>query len=419
MISGVRLKSHKELTKNKDVLVYDKPKYVYIPLIIGNDTSIVIDTKIGDKVLKGDKVAHRTGKFSLPIHSSVSGKVMAFEDKMCYTGNKVKCIKIENDLNETTNNYEVKDIDKYTKKEFIKILEECGIRGLGGADFPTYIKYKTEIPIKNIIINAIECEPYITADYITLKNHYEEIVECIDAIMTINNINNGYIAIKRNNDNIKLLNSIIGTYPKIKIVELPNLYPMGWEKNLVKYILHMDYDRLPIETNTVINNVSTIYSIYNALKNHEELTHHIVTLTGEMLKKPTNVDLKIGTDIKEVLEILGYKKKELFFVAGGPMMGKTIPDDELIVTSNLNCVLLLKNKEYGDVEECMRCGKCVLFCPAKLSPVLIKDSLKDIDELKRLNVDRCVECGLCSYICPAKIMVREYVRRAKKNVRGE
>lgn len=406
MIRGIKLEGHKELTKNKDILVYDKPKYVYIPLICHNDTNVTIKTKVGDRVLKGDILGLTN---TLPIISSVSGEVIEIVDKVCYTGNKIKCIKIKNDCKEITNKYELKEIDKYSKQEYIKILEDCGIRGMGGADFPTYIKYKKNI--KNLIINATECEPYITSDYILLKHHYQEIIECIDAIMTINKIENGFIAL--HDDNINLINNIIGTYPKIKIVKVPNIYPIGWSDELKKYILHNDI------SNTIVNNVSTIYTIYNALKYHEGLNHRIVTLSGNMLKKQVNVDVKIGTDIVEVLETLGYKKRELYLIAGGPMMGNSIREDELIVTPNLGGVLLLKETENGLITECINCGKCNEVCPAKLNPVLIKDNLKDKELLKKLHCDDCIECGLCSYICPANLMVREFVKRAKNNIRGE
>lgn len=418
MIIGTKLEGHKELTKDK-ILVFDKPKYVYIPLIIGSNKDITINVKEKDYVYKNQIIGYRNDD-KFPIHASVSGKVINFEEKNCYNGQKVKCVVIENDMKEEVKEEIIKQdkIDNYTKEEFIDLLKSGGIRGLGGADFPTYIKYKSNKKIKHLIINGIECEPYITADYEVMKLHYEEILECIDAIMNINSINNGYIAIKKSNTEItQLLNTVIGTYPKIKIVQVPNLYPMGWEKNIVKYILKKDYDKLPIELDCVVNNVSTIYSIYNLLKYHQPLIDRIVTITGEMVKKPINVNVKIGTDIKDILDELGIKKGKKLLIAGGPMMGINIPNDELVVTSNLNNVLVIKEPKEDIAKTCLRCGKCANKCPALLSPVMIKDNLENKEMLKYLNANKCIECGLCSYICPAKINVREYIRKAKDELR--
>ena len=293
---------------------------------------------------------------------------------------------------------------------------------MGGASFPTYAKYDTEKTIKTLLINAVECEPYITADYMMIINHAEEILECLDAILKINKINECFIAIKK--DNTKLINEFnkfIGTYPNIKIYEMPNLYPMGWEKSIVKEVLKVTYKNLPIEVGAIVNNVSTIYAIYESIKYNKTLTSRIVTFTGEGFEKPQNIKLKIGTPVSEVIaNLCKYKnKKDLYFVAGGPMMGNSLPTDDLVVSPNLNCVLVLpKNKEKASIE-CLRCGLCVKYCPAKLSPVLIKNDCNNPEKAKFYEVNRCIECGLCSYVCPSKIKVREFVRKAKESLRKE
>ncbi|MBR1376769.1 MAG: RnfABCDGE type electron transport complex subunit C [Bacilli bacterium] len=417
---GIKLEGHKDLTKDKKILIVDKPKYVYIPLICNNEEDIDIRIRKGSIVSVGSILA-MDKKSNMPIHSSISGRVVDFVDKYCYTGNVVKTIQIENDFKDTKVKVtDLKEIDKYTKKEFLNILKECGIKGMGGANFPTYIKYDTKTRIKHLIINAVECEPYITADYRIVIDHAKEIIETIDAIMTINKIEHAYIAIKKNNkDIIKVLDNYLSIYPRIKIVLVPNIYPMGWERKLVNYILHKDYNMLPIELDAVVNNVSTIYAIYNALKYKMPITSRLVTIVGDGLKKGTNVDVKIGQDISEVLDILGHKKRDLLFISGGPMMGKTIEDENFVVTGNVNAILLIKNDDIDLSSTCLRCGKCTNICPAKLSPIMIKENINNVEELEKLNTLKCIECGLCSYICPAKILLREYVIRAKKNVRGE
>lgn len=297
MITGKKIPNRKTMSIKNKIGVYNKMKYVYIPLISGNDTNITVAVKKGDYVYKGSVIGKRKGNLRIPIHSSVSGTVIDYEEKYASNGKKVKCIVIENDfLDALENEYENNDITKYTKKQFIKTIQECGIVGLGGSGFPTYVKYNTDQKINTLIVNAVECEPYITADYVLIREKCEEILETIDAIREINGIDEAIIAIKSHNIELKqIIDNYIGTYLKIKIVLVPNIYPMGWEKNLVKYIKKTDYNKIPIEKGIVVNNVSTIYAIYEALKYHKPLTERIITFTGENLKRPQNVLVKIGT----------------------------------------------------------------------------------------------------------------------------
>lgn len=422
MITGLKIPGNKHMSIKNKIGVYNKMKYVYIPLISGNDTNVTVAVKKGDYVYKGSVIGKRKGNLRVPIHSSVSGTVIDYEEKYCSNGKKVKCVIIENDfLDAIENEYENRDISKYTKKEFIKTIQECGIVGMGGSGFPTYVKYNTDQKINTLIVNAVECEPYITADYALLREKCEEILETIDAIREINNIDEAVIAIKSYNTELKgIIDNYIGTYLKIKLVLVPDLYPFGWEKSLVKYIKKTDYSSIPLEKGIIVNNVSTIYAIYEALKYHKPLTERIVTFTGENLKRPQNVMVKIGTSASEVIKkVGGINSNDVLYVAGGPMMGLEVPTDDMVINANDNCILVL-NKRGVDVETaCLRCGKCVTNCPAKLSPVLIGENLDKLDKLARLQPNRCVECGLCSYICPAKINVRDLVRKAKENLRKE
>ena len=401
---GIKLKKHKKETMNK-ICEYLNPKYVYFKI---DENELLV--KKDDKVLKGEKILKT--KYDTFIHSSVSGKVIDIVEKIDYKNNKSSFIKIENDFKEK----EIyKPINKkLNKKEFVENLKNNGIVGLGGAGFPTYIKYNSD-NIKTLIINAVECEPYITADYNLLFNNIKEIIDSINMIDEIYNLNEIYIAIKVNN---RLLKEKIIPYTnqKIKLIEVPNLYPMGWEKSLVRYIKHTDYKKLPIEKNIVISNVSTIYSIYESITKNKPLIEKIITVSGEVENK-TNIKIKIGTEFSELKKIYKrYLVKDATIVAGGPMMGNAIETDNFIIPNNLNSVIVL-NKEEINETPCIRCGKCSDNCPAKISPVLVKDNIKNIEELKRLDVNRCIECGICSYLCPAKINLREFMRDAKKKVK--
>lgn len=416
MSRGLRLLNHKN--KDEKLTIYNKPEYVYIPLVNGNDKDITILVKKGDYVYKGTHLGKRKGNIKIPIISTVSGKVVDFVIKPYLDGTEVKCVKIENDFKEKCADSKI--YEKIGKKEFLELLHDNGIIGLGGAGFPTHVKYDTNKKIKTLLVNAVECEPYINADYEILKTHTEEILECIDLILEINNIDEAVIAVKKTNiELIKILNDFVGTYLKIKIKEVPNIYPMGWEKRLIEETFNQTYDKLPIEIGIIVNNVSTIFAIYRVLKYNEPFTERIVTFAGDGFKNPQNVLVKIGTEVKEVIEkLIGYKENiEINLIAGGPMMGESIAKDELIISPSLNSVLVMENKEDKTVE-CLRCGKCIEVCPVEICPVLIKDNINNVDKLKTLDVDKCISCGLCSYICPSKILVREFVRKAKEKIKG-
>lgn len=419
-MAGLKLPKFKTMSIEHEVFTYLQPKFVYIPLISGNDTNLTVLTKKGEYVKKGEIIAKRKGNFRIPIHSSVSGRVIDFVEKTYLTGEKVKCIVIENDFKEQVEKeYEPKKlISTYTKEEFLTLLHDNGVIGMGGAGFPTYVKYESKDKINTLIVNAVECEPYITADHAVIEKYCESILEAIDAILEINGIDEAIIAIKKTNVELKsIFDRYIGTYLKVKIALVPDIYPMGWERTLVWQVKHVEYRTLPLEKGIVINNISTIYAVYEALKYNKPVIERIVTFSGDGLKNPRNVLLKVGTSAFEVLEKLELDAKEYMVVAGGPMMGDIILDEDLVITPNLNCVLVLK-KGIEDIETtCLRCGKCVEVCPAKMSPVLIRDHLKDKEYLSLLHPEKCVECGLCSYICPAKIRVREFVREAKKIVK--
>lgn len=416
-MAGAKIPKMKSMSIKEPLSMWIKPKKVYIPLIALNDTDITVLVKKDDYVLKGTVIGRKKGDLKVQIHSSVSGKVLDIEECTYLNGNKVKAVVIENDFKEkTVEQFTADKINKYTHQEFIEILKTSGIVGMGGAGFPTYVKYDSN-NIKTLVVNAVECEPYITSDFSLTSDKCEEILETIDAILTINKIDKAIIGIKKSNYTlVNQLKNYMGSYLKIKLELLPNIYPMGWERMLVNKATHQKYDRLPSEKGIVVSNISTIYAIYEALKYHKPLIERVVTFSGEGLENPKNILVKIGTKVSDILEELKCKNDKVILVAGGAMMGTSVTDD-LVVSPNLNAVLLLPDKEEEPITTCLRCGRCNEVCPARICPVLIKDAIDNKDKLKKLDVNKCVECGLCSYICPAKINVREYVREAKGKIR--
>ncbi len=424
MSRGLRIPNHKKESITDKISIYEKPSHVYIPLICQNDTNITVLVRIGDYVHKGDIIARRRGKFKIPIHASISGTVISIIEKPYFNGDLVKCVVIRNDFKEemALKITPKKHINNYTKTEFVDKIKEAGIVGLGGGGFPTFAKYDTEQKIETLIINAVECEPYLTTDHMLLKVKCEEILEGIDAILEINDINEAIIAIKKTSVELKeKINMFIGTYLKIKLVEVTDCYPMGWERKLIKEIKGKTYQNLPLEKGIVVNNVSTIFAIYEALKYDKPLIERILTITGEMIKEPQNVLVKMGTPIKEVItKIGGYKRfKEINFIAGGPMMGTALATDEVVMAPSLTGVIINRYGGQTVPLECLRCGKCVEVCPVSLSPVLIMNNLNNEEKLKTFYPEKCIECGLCSYVCPSKIKVRDHVIEAKKKLEKE
>lgn len=414
---GIHLEKNKKISITNDVEEFLKPKIVYIPLINRGNTNVVVSVKKNDYVFKGQVVGKTKGEIAIPILSSVSGVVKKFEFHETIYGS-VNCVVIENDFEDREEAKNIIELADYTKESFINCLYDCGIIGLGGGGYPTYHKFKQAKQIKTFIVNAVECEPYLTTDYMTTYTKIEEILECCDAIMDIFSIEECFIAIKVRNDALKeRIKSFIGTYPKIKLIEVPDLYPMGWEKSLVRYIKHIDYLNLPTEKEIIVNNVSTIYAIYEALKYNKKLNDRIVTFSGNALINPRNIKVKIGTKVEEILPLFEISKGDVKMIAGGPMMGKICTNDT-IITPEVTGILFLK-EEQEEKNPCIHCGKCVQICPVKLSPVLVFENLKNKEVLKKLNANKCIGCGLCSYICPAKIQVRSYIKKAGEIIKED
>lgn len=410
-------RDNKNLTKNKQTITFSDPTKVYIPLF---DSGVNFEpvVKIGDYVKIGQLVALSKEKFELFSHSSISGIVKSLESKMwTNSGKLVKCIEIENDYKGDI--YLDSENNDYTKEEFVEKIKKYGIVGMGGSGFPTYVKYSGK-ELDYLIVNACECEPFITCDYRSILEFTFKIVNGIHCILNAIEGKKAYIALKRKNKEIiKRLESCIDD--KIEIVPVEDEYPTGWERYLVYKIFKRKYDKLPSEINCVVNNVFTIISIYDCVKLCKPLIERIVTFTGNELEEPINVYCKIGTPIKEVIEyIKGYKNKfqKNVLTLGGPMTGVSVPSENAVVTKNLSCILI--NKYLNEKEKtCIGCGRCANVCPSKLTPteILKYYKLKNNKELISLNVLNCIQCGLCSYVCPSRIELTYYMNNSKKMVR--
>ena len=398
----VSLKKKKEMSM-QCFESYLQPEDVYLPFT--REDQILVKT--GDLVKEGD-ILGRSMPYDLPIHASISGRVQI--------SSEASHIHIQNNGEVTSYTKENKK-KNYTKEELLSLLKEAGICGMGGAGFPTYIKYNTKEKMNTLIVNAVACEPYITSDYVCILKHANIILETISILMRTFTIKECVIAIKAKSPLLKeALLTRASAYKKIKVSEVPNLYPMGWERALVRYLKHTDYKNLPIEKGIVVNNVSTIYAIGEALFYQKPLLDRIVTFSGENMKKPCNMQVKVGTKISTILEKIGVCS-ESTLILGGPMMGRELDLEHDVILPSTASVLALPPKEIEE-SPCMRCGKCTENCPSKIAPILIRENKDNMEVLKHLNPEACIACGICSYICPAKILVRDAVQEAKDRMRG-
>lgn len=414
----VHLNGHKEETLHNDIMPVKPKQAVYIPLNNGTATTVDVLVNEGDKVKVGTLIAKRNDTMIVPIYASVSGTV-GKKISMMHAGLKPQeHLVIEDDrLYESIKSFSPLDYTKASREELLDFLMNAGIVGCGGAGFPTYMKYRKPDGIHTLIINAVECEPYITADYRFTKEHLQEMILGTRALLKLSTAKKAVIAIKKTKKELcAQLKADLKNDPEISVFETPDVYPMGWERTLVFELLKKRYDRLPSEVGVICNNVTTAIAFAQALQLGKPITEKLVTFSGDGLKRPTNITVPYGTKVSEIVEAIGgYSCDDVLMIAGGPMMGKTIPNEDFVITSYANAVIILKNKVI-DALPCMRCGRCNDTCPAGLLPVRINNADKagDMKLVEKLRADQCIECGLCSYVCPSRIDVTEGVRRAKR-----
>ena len=406
-----------KIKPNKKIIDDIPIQVMYLPLESRMGYKYRECVKVGDYVCIGS-ILGTSNISDTPLISSVSGTIVGFEDKIMSNNHKVRCIVIENDFKEKYLDKLGKkyDITKYSKEEYIYLLKKCGIVGLSGSGFPTYIKYENASNINCLIVDGCECEIYASADSARMYNNPEEILEGIDAIMEIMGIPKAYIAINEKNEMIiKKFLKYINSYTNIKIYPVPDGYPNGYERYLVKEILGLTYDKLPIEVGVINENISTVYAIYEALKYHKPLNKRIVTISGDGIKTPNNYLLKVGTCFEELLGKSDITKKidNKLLIAGGAMMGTSISSNDLIITPDVNCILILKDNPEVSTP-CIKCGKCTEVCPMNLIP---SELINNKENANKFKINKCVNCGLCSYVCPSKIEVREIIKKMKEELK--
>ena len=423
----VHIKDTKKLVGSLPAIRYTNPEYLYIAMANARCPKAELFIKEGDHVNSCQVIGMRHGPFfEQPIHATCSGTFVGFEKHYHRNGKLTDFIKIKNDFKDTLDPSVTirtpEQIAALTKDDMTKILEDVASVGLGGSSFPTYIKFKTDKPINMILVNGIECEPYITADHRIMLEYPYRIMEAIKYTMQAFNCKHAKICIKSKYQDIKAVyKQVLKEYEGsgIELCCVGNFYPQGWEVAMIKSAtgIQLKPGELPSNRGIINFNVSTMVGLYKAIKYNMPVIKRDITITGDGINFPKNFRVRVGTSIKDLIPMCGgYKnpEKEKVFILGGPMMGASVPSDDCIITKTVTSIIVLNKTDYKE-EPCVRCGSCVLSCPVHLEPVQIMNAVKTLDKerIKKLNPLKCIECGLCTYSCTSKIQVTDYIRKAK------
>ncbi len=430
---GLTLKAHKHLSTGSAISRMEQSKQYIIPLQqhIGVISQTLV--KKGDRVLKGQMLAKPGDLISAAIHSPVSGIVSDIKQHNVphISGLPDLCVFIENDFkDEWIERYPLGDDYNHTSSsDMRKIIRDAGIVGLGGATFPSSVK-QTEMNIETLIINAVECEPYITCDDVLMREHAKEILSGADIIGHIIKARRCIIAIEENKpEAIKSMQLAIDNDATgfFKVQVIPTVYPSGGEKQLIQIITGHEVPKghYPAELGVLCHNVATAYVVYRAIYLAEPLISRITTVTGHGIKQPQNIEVLIGTPMHACIEHCGgYTENSEELIMGGPMMGVSLSSDSLPIIKATNCLLVTAKEENTYKQKhlpCIRCGKCVAACPVRLLPQQLYwyASSKNVDRLIEHNIFDCIECGCCSYVCPSDIPLVQYYRYAKTTIRQQ
>lgn len=406
-----------EILNPGDILVYPLSQHIGAmakPLV-----------KAGDRVLVGQKIAEKGGFISANIHSSVSGTVKTIEKRLVATGGMVDSIIVENDgMYEEAAPIFSGNPDELSKDEIIKIIEEAGIVGMGGAGFPANVKLSPKNPdiIDSIIVNGAECEPYLTSDYRRMVEQTDKLVKGLKIVLKIFPDAKGYFGIEDNKpEAIEALLKATENEDRIEVVPLKTKYPQGGERSMIYAVTgrKINSKMLPADVGCIVHNVDTIYAIYNAVYNGKPLMDRIVTITGDAVSTPKNFQVRIGTPFRELIDAAGgFTTEPEKIISGGPMMGFSFFNIDVPVVKGSSSLLAFIKDDVSHEEPsaCIRCGRCAAACPEHLLPMKLAAlaGQNEPEEFKKLGGMECVECGCCSYVCPAKRQVTQSVRSMKK-----
>jgi electron transport complex, RnfABCDGE type, C subunit len=423
---GVHPSEKKELCENEPLLRFPESDVMVIPLSQHSGAPAKPVVQVGDYVKVGQVIGEPAAFISAYIHSSVSGTVLAIEERVHPATRGGLSVVIKNDKKYVVDE-SVKpkgDLDSLSKEDIVNIVKEAGIAGMGGAGFPTSVKLAPGKPIEAVLLNGCECEPMLTADHKLLLHYADDVIFGLKAVMKAVEAPKGIIVIEDNKpDAVELLKSKCEAYDNIEVTVAKTKYPQGAEKMLIKRVLGrmVPSGGLPADVGAVVCNVSTVKAISDAIQTGMPLIERVVSVTGERIKKPGNYIIRIGTDVKEVIDYCGgiTGGDDYIVKMGGPMMGILLPSVDVAVIKGTNGIIAIE-KDESEAVACIKCGRCVDVCPMELSPLYFA---KYHDEenwqgMKDKNVMDCMECRCCEYICSSKIPLLSKIKAGKAAVRG-
>ena len=420
---GVHPTEGKEPTEHKALVRFPEPEIAVIPMAMHLGAPANVIVSVGDEVKVGQKIGEAAGFISAPVHSSISGTVIAIEDRPHANRGTCLSVVIKNDFKGTVDESVKpnKPLDQLTPAEIIEIVKNAGIVGMGGAGFPTYVKLNPGKPIDAVLVNACECEPLLTADHRMLLEFADDIIFGLQAEMKAVAAPKGIIVIEENKpDAIALMREKTAGIEGIEVLEVATQYPQGGEKMLIKRAMgrSVPSGKLPADVGACVSNVSTVKAIADAIKTGMPLVERITTVTGEFIANPGNFIVKIGTPAQSLVDACGgITSDDVLIKAGGPMMGFPQTGLEAPIMKGSNGIIAIA-PDVSEPVECIKCGRCVDVCPMELKPLYYAKLVGDPAALKELNIMDCMECRCCEYICSSKIPLVTLIKMGKNAVRG-
>ncbi len=419
---GVHPEEHKEFSEHCELVKFPDPATVVIPMSMHLGAPATPCVAVGDHVKVGQRIGEPSAFISAPVHSSVSGTVVAIEDRPHANRGTCLAVVIESDgqfqVHESIHGH---DLDALTPDEIIEIVRNAGIVGMGGAGFPTAVKLKPNKPIDAVLLNGCECEPYLTADHQVLLHYADDVIFGLQAMLKAVNAPKGVIVIEDNKeDAIALLTEKTAAIGNIEIVTAKTKYPQGAEKMLIKRVTGkmVPSGGLPADVGCVVANISTTKAVADAIKTGMPLVERVASITGEHIASPGNFLVKIGTNVADMVAYCGgITGTDVTVKAGGPMMGFPLPDLNVPMMKGSNGIIAIPT-DHSEPVECIKCGRCADVCPMELKPLYFAKLVGDPQALKDRNILDCMECRCCEYICSSKIPLVSLIKAGKLAVRG-